>query len=78
MSADAGLTLTDATGTTVTIIAADPVVPSHVAVKVVEPAVRAVTSPLVFTLATAGALLVHVTVRPVSEVPLLSLGMAVN
>jgi hypothetical protein len=45
---------------------------------VAEPAATAVTSPLPFTVATAGALLAHVTTRPVSGFPLASCGVAVS
>src|SRR5438552_13508807 len=65
----AGLTVTDATGTCLTVMAAVPLWPSLVAVIVAEPAATAVTTPLARTDATAGALLAHVTERPVSDVP---------
>ncbi len=44
--ADAGLTLTDATGANVTVTAAVPLFPSLVAVIVADPALTPVTSPL--------------------------------
>src|SRR5213080_2092251 len=65
----AGLTVTDATGTVLTVIVAVPPCPSLVAVIVAEPAVTPVTSPLPLTVATAGLLLDQVTVRPPSGLP---------
>jgi len=76
--AEAGVTVTDATGTIVTVIADVPVFPSLVAVIVADPAAPLVTRPLAFTLATAVLLLDHVTTRPVSAVPLASFGVAVS
>src|SRR6266852_1910592 len=58
-----GVTLTDATGTGVTVIVAVPLCPSLVAVIVAVPAPTAVTRPLAFTVATAALLLTHVTKR---------------
>src|SRR5216117_415217 len=80
MLAVAGLTVTDATGTgtAATAIAAVPPRPSLVAVIVALPTATAVTSPLALTLATAGALLAHVTTRPDSGLPLASFGVAVS
>jgi hypothetical protein len=75
---DAGDTTTDDTGTSVTVIAAVPLWLSLVAVIVAEPTPTAVTSPLAPTVATPGALLDHVTVRPVSTFPLASFVMAVS
>jgi hypothetical protein len=74
----AGLTATDATGTTVTVTALVPLIPSLVAVSVAEPAATPVTSPLPFTVAAAVLLLAHVTTRPLSAFPLASLGVAVS
>src|SRR5437667_11296930 len=74
----AGLTLTDPTGTGVTVTVAVPLFPSLVAVIVAVPATTPVTSPLVETLATVEALDAHVTVRPGSEFPTESCGVAVN
>src|SRR6266849_1749698 len=74
----AGVTLTDATGTSVTVMVAVPLLPSLVAVMVAVPAPRAVTSPVAFTVATAELLVVHVTTRPVSGLPLASRGVAVS
>src|SRR5947208_6794192 len=69
MVADAGLTVTDATGTIVTVMTAVPLLPSLVAVIVAEPAATPVTKPLPVTVATAGLLLAQVTTRPASELP---------
>src|SRR2546422_5332838 len=73
-----GLTLTDATGTGFTVIAALPVLPSLVAVIVTAPAAAPVTSPLEETVAVAGALDAHVIVRPDSTVPAASCGVATS
>src|SRR5204862_6105997 len=62
--ADAGLTVTVATGTVVTVIVALPVLPSLVAVTVADPAAAAVTRPPPFTAATAGALVDQATSPP--------------
>src|SRR6266566_1612822 len=69
MVADAGLTVTAATGTIVTVVTAVPLLPSLVAVIVAEPAATPVTKPLLVTVATAGLLLAQVTTRPASELP---------
>src|SRR5436309_4242234 len=74
---DAGDTVTVATGTTVTVIADVPFLPSLVAVIVADPAPTAVTSPLAETVAAAGALLAQVTARPARGLPLASFGVAV-
>src|SRR5205809_476727 len=74
----AGVTVTDATGTGVTVIAAAPLCPSLVAVIVAEPAAPPVTSPLALTVATAVLLLAHVTVRPANRLPFASFGVAVS
>src|SRR2546425_3377395 len=73
-----GVTVTLATGTGVTVTTDVPLCPSLVAVIVAEPAATPVTSPLPFTVAAAVLLLDHVTTRPVSGVPLASLGVAVS
>jgi len=78
MLAVAGLTVTDATGTTATVTDAMPLCPSLVAVIVALPAPTPVNSPLPLTLATAGALLAQVTTRPDSGLPLPSFGVAVS
>jgi hypothetical protein len=78
---DAGDTLTvatGATGATVTVVADVPLFPSLVAVIVAEPAATPVTRPLVFTVATAALLLLHVTTRPVKALPPASRGVAVS
>src|SRR5258708_3844886 len=67
--ADAGLTVTVATGATVTVTLAIPLFPSLVAVTVADPAAFAVTNPLALTVATVVLLLAHVIVRPVSTLP---------
>src|SRR5439155_23915028 len=78
--ADAGVTVTEATGTTgtTTVIAEVPVLPSLVAVIVAGPAATPVTSPLPFTVANAVASLDQVTARPWRAVPFASLGVAVS
>src|SRR6266566_1412673 len=76
--ADAGLTLTDATGTGFTMIAALALLPSLAAVMLAVPAASAVTSPLPFTVATPGASLDQVIVRPESGFPLASSSVAVS
>jgi hypothetical protein len=76
--ADAGLTVTDATGTTITVIADVPLCPSDVAVTVAEPAVLAVTRPVVLTVATAALPLDHVMTRPDKGLPPASFGVAVS
>src|SRR5437773_1992068 len=75
---DAGVTVTEATGTGVTVMDAVPLWPSLVAVIVAEPATFAVTSPVPFTVATGVLLLDHVTVRPVNRLPFASLSVAVS
>jgi len=76
--AAAGLTVTLATGTLVTVMVAEPLFPSLVAVIVAEPAATPVTKPLALTVATAGLLLAQVTARPLRAVPFESFGVAVN
>ncbi len=76
--ADAGATVTEATGTWTTVSAALPLCPSLVAVIVAVPATLPVTSPAALTVATVVLLLAHVTVRPVSGVPFASFGVAVS
>ena len=61
-----------------TVIADVPRLPSLVAVIVARPAVRPVTRPLLLTVATPASLLVQVTTRPVSGVPLASVGVAAS
>ena len=76
--AEAGLTVTVATGTLVTEMADVPLFPSLVAVIVAEPTATPVTKPLPLTVAAPVLELVHVTVRPVRVVPLASLSVAVS
>jgi len=76
--ADAGVTVTLATGTGVTVTLDVPLFPSLVAVIVAEPVTTPVTSPLPFTVATAVLLLDQVTTRPVSAAPFASFGIAVS
>src|SRR5437867_4060215 len=78
MLADAGDTVTEATGLRTTVMAEVPVLVSQVAVMVAEPASRQVTSPLPFTVATAVLSLDQVTARPVSVAPAASFGVAVR
>jgi len=74
----AGLTVTEATGTFVTVTAAVPLCPSLVAVNVAEPVATPVTKPFAETVATAALLVPHVTTRPLRAVPFASFGVAVN
>src|SRR5436309_7636192 len=77
--ADAGLTVTDATGTPLTVMLAVPLWPSLVAVIVTgPPAATPLTSPLPFTLAIALLLDCQVMTRPVNGLPLASRGVAVS
>src|SRR5437867_4172722 len=62
----------------VTVTAAVPLLPSLVAVIVAGPAATPLTRPLPLTVATAVLLLAHVTTRPLSGLPLASLGVAVS
>ena len=75
---EAGLTVTEATGTFVTAIAVVPLCPSLVAVIVAVPAARAVARPADVTLAISELELDHVIARPAKIVPLLSLATAVS
>src|SRR5207247_1170946 len=76
--AEAGLTATEATGTLVTVIAAEPLYPSLAAVIVAAPGLTPVTIPLADTVATPLLPLDQVTVRPVSGLPLASFGVAAS
>src|ERR687888_1744553 len=78
MLAVAGLTVTDATGTSATVTLAVPFLPSLVAVIVAVPAATPVTSPLELTVATEMLLLDQVTVRPVRALPAESFGVAAS
>src|SRR5258705_4607220 len=73
MFAEAGLTVTEATGTGVTVKADVPLFPSLVAVIVAAPAATPVTRPLAFTVAIAGVLDAQVMTRPVSGAPVESM-----
>jgi hypothetical protein len=64
-----GLTLTDATGAAVTVIADVPLFPSLVAVSVAVPGATPVTKPLALTVAIPELLLAHVTTRPLKTPP---------
>src|SRR5919197_5118367 len=75
---DHGVTLTVATGTSATVIAALPLCPSLVAVIVTEPAATPLTKPAADTVATPVALLDHVTPRPVRTLPAESLVTALS
>src|SRR6266581_78072 len=78
IDAVAGLTLTEATGTGFTVMAAPALFPSLVAVMFAEPTATPGTSPFAFTVATLGASLDQVIVRPESGLPLASSGVAVS
>src|SRR5438094_210264 len=78
MVAVAGVIVTEATGTGVTVIVEGPLFPSLVAVIVAVPAALPVTSPLAVTVATAVLLLPQLTVRPGNGLPLASFGVAVS
>ena len=71
------VTVTVATGTSVTVSCAEPFFVSLVAVIVAAPAPAAVTSPLLFTVATLVFDDDHAMERPVSTAPLASLSVAV-
>src|SRR5690349_22764983 len=78
-SAALGVTVTEATGASVTLTVAVPLWPSLVAVIVTgPPAPTPVTRPLEFTLAMVLSLDCHVMTRPVSGLPFASLGVAVS
>src|SRR5207302_2625354 len=78
MLADAGVTVTELTGTFVTVIAAVPLCPSLVAVIVADPGATPVTVPSTSATAPDVLLLDHVPVRPDSGLPLASCGVAVS
>jgi hypothetical protein len=69
----AGLSVTDATGRSVTVIVAEPLLPSLVAVTVAVPVATPATRPPVDTVATPERFEIHVTIRPVSTLPFASL-----
>jgi hypothetical protein len=64
--------------TDVTVKALVPLLPSLVAVIVAKPAATPLTNPELLTVATAAALVVQVTVLPVSVVPFASFNVVVN
>jgi hypothetical protein len=74
---EANDTLTEATGTTVTVRLACPVTPSLVATMLALPVPTAVTTPVLFTVATAMFELLQLIVRPVSTLPMASFSTAV-
>src|SRR6266480_4599552 len=76
--ADAGLTVTDATGTPLTVMLAVPLWPSLVAVMVTAPATTPVTNPLLLTVAIVLSLDDQLIARPVKGLPLASRGVAVS
>src|SRR6266496_2454115 len=76
--ADAGVTVTEATGRCTTVIAEVPLRPSLVAVIVADPATLPVTSPLALTVAAELLLLDQVIDRPVRTLPFASLSVAVS
>src|SRR2546426_736049 len=78
MLAEAGLTVTDATGTRFTVAAAVPLCPSLVAVIVAALAATPVTSPVEDTVATAGVPDAQVTDRPESTLPAASFRVVVS
>src|SRR5437763_4779529 len=65
-------------GSTATVIVALPLWPSLVAVIVAEPVVTPVTSPTALTVAIAPALLLQLTLRPLSTLPLASFSTALS
>src|SRR5437899_2345974 len=76
--AEAGETATEATATSVTVIAAVPLCPSLVAVIVADPGARPVTLPLTSATATEVLLLDQAIARPNSALPLASFGVALR
>jgi len=75
---DGGLTVTDATGTVVTVTLEEALLPSLATVIVAEPTASAVTSPLPFTVATPVLLLDQVMILPVRTAPVESRSVAVS
>src|SRR2546421_1196196 len=76
--ADAGVTVTEATGRCTTVMAEVPLCPSLVAVIVADPATTPVTNPLALTVAAELLLLDQVSDRPVRVLPFASLRVAVS
>src|SRR5438477_8183735 len=68
-----GVTVTEATGASVTVTSDVPLCPSLVAVIVAVPAPTPVTRPMQFTLDYVGLLLDSVTTRPICGFPLVSI-----
>src|SRR6267378_4664679 len=74
-----GVTVTEATGTAVTVTLAEPLCPSLVAVIVTgPPAAAPVTSPVPLTLAIVVLLDCQVITRPANGLPFASFGVAVS
>src|SRR5712691_6937575 len=73
-----GETVTDATGTIETVTTQVPLWPSQVAVTLAVPTATPLTSPLELTVAATVLSLAQVMVRPLSVLPLPSLGVAVS
>jgi len=71
-----GVTVTVATAPTITVMAADALLPSLVAVMDAVPRVTPVTTPVADTVATPGVPELHVIVRPVSTLPFASFNVA--
>src|SRR5437867_2126544 len=78
IDAVAGVTVWDATGTGMTVRAAVSLVPPLDAMMDAEPALTPVATPELLTVATAGAVELHVTVRPVRVPPAESRRVAVK
>src|SRR2546429_8729832 len=78
MFAPPGATPTEATGTGLAATAALPVLPTLVAVIVTAPAATPVTTPLVDTVATVGALDAQVMTRPNNTFPAASVAVPVS
>jgi len=65
----AGVTVTEATGTFVTVMTDVPLFPSLVAVIVADPAATPLTNPPALTVATEGSLFAQLTVESVTRFP---------
>src|SRR5881394_137137 len=78
--ADAGLRVTEATGSAaeVTVTTAVSALPSLVAITLAEPAATPVTNPVPLTVATDVLVLAHVMVRPVTVLPFASRRVALS
>ena len=75
---EAGLRVTDATGTFDTVTVEVPLCPSLVAVIVAVPTTTPVTMPEPLTVATAASLEAHVIARPLSGFPFTSLSVTAS